>query len=419
MQEFFKQQADFAKIWQGNQEEMTKQYTGWTEKWWEDTLGNKQKAPDFSAGWFKTQQTIMERFQELGDRMNGLVHDGDNFSNDYLKLMNLRLFEENYKNFLANMGTALGVPLATGDAGAWQEAGNLYRSFMEKGNPLLSALGITKIADAINNTLGILQGSWGQGENTLIDVMKNYQNLMGGLSEKATSLSIDGLIENLDACKQQIEKYLSAPPLGLNREIIQDAAKGLELSLDYVLAYGKLAKVAEAASRQASAAFQKSLSEMAANKKPVAKFTELFALWTKESEPVIIDFLRSEEFAKSQGDFIDAGHRLNIQWTRLAEKVLEPTPVALKRDLDLAIAEIHRLKREMRSLRQEVKETHRKTAAATGGSQNPHDGGDNKTPAALNTKAPSAGKSVRKVEPKLRPKTLTSRSRRKDSRVVN
>ncbi len=406
MQEFFKQQADLMKMWQGNQEELTRQYAGWTEKWTAEAFGNKQTAPDFSAGWMKTQQDIMEHFQELGDRMNGLVHNGGNFPNEYLKFMNLRLFEENYKNFLANMKTALGGGLNIGDAGAWQEANNLYESFLGQGNHLLSAFSFPKVTDVISQTLGMLQGGRGQGGEAFFAIMKEYQDLMGSLSEKTTSQLIGGLVENLGACKQQIEKYLSAPPLGLNREMIQDIAKGLELSLDYVLAYGKLAKVSDAASRKASSIFQKRLSEMAANKEPVAKFTELFSLWTKESEPVIIEFMRSEEFAKSQGGFIDAGHRLNIQWTRLAEKILEPTPIALKRDLDLAIAEIHRLKRDMRSLREEVKEKRQKVPAVMG-LQVFNADGDNKAPAALKTAA-AAKKSMKKVGPKLRPKTLTS-----------
>ncbi len=407
MQEYFKQQADLMKMWQGNQEELTRQYAGWAEKWTAEAFGNKQKGPDFSEGWMKTQQAIMEHFRELGDRMNGLVHNGGNFPNEYLKFMNFRLFEENYKNFLANMKTAWGAPPNGGDTGAWQGVNNLYESFMGHGNPLLSAFGFPKVTDVISQTIGMLQGSWGQGGETFFAVLKNYQDLVGSLSEQTTSLLIDRLVENLGACKEQLEKYLAAPPLGLNREMIQDVAKGLDLSLDYVLAYGKLAKVADAASRKASTIFQTRLSEMAANKEPVAKFTELFALWTKESEPVFIEFLRSDEFAKSQGDFMDAGHRLNIQWTRLAEKVLEPTPIALKRDLDLAIAEIHRLKRDMRSLRQEVKEKRPRMPAATGLQMSP-DGGDGKAQAEVKATAAIAKKGVRKVEPKPRSKVLTS-----------
>ena len=48
----------------------------------------------------------------------------------------------------------------------------------------------------------------------------------------------------------------------------------------------------------------------------------------------------------------------------LAEKALEPTPIALKRDLDLAIAEILQLKRDMRTFQRELREKEKEARAA-------------------------------------------------------
>ncbi len=117
-----------------------------------------------------------------------------------------------------------------------------------------------------------------------------------------------------------------------------------------------MARLVEATSRKAGIRFQTKLSELAVKNKPVNKFTDLCSLWAVENESVFLEVLGSEEFAKLQGDLVDAGHRLKIQWNKLAEKALEPTPIALKRDLDLAIAEIHQLKRDMRTFQRELKE---------------------------------------------------------------
>ncbi len=366
MQDFLKQQADFFKKWQQNQEGWAKEYASWTEKFMEPPPGNKkEELADLFAGWRKTQERIMEQFAELGNRMNTLINDSHNFPKEYLKLMNYSLFEKNYKEFLSHAEEAWGTLFPKHEATTWQEASKVFQSFLEHGTPLTSAMfDIRGVTNAVNQTIRMIEGTWGQSGQTISGIVQEYQDLMGRLSENATSLFLDEFVENLSTWKEQIQKYLSAPPLGVNRELIQDLAKGLDLSLEYVLAYSKLLKVADAASRKAAALFQAKLSEMALNEKPVTKFTELLALWTKESEPIFIDVLRSEEFARYQGDLLDTGHRLNIQWTKLAEKILEPTPVALKRDLDLAIAEIHRMKREIRNLREELKKDNRKAAVA-------------------------------------------------------
>jgi len=48
----------------------------------------------------------------------------------------------------------------------------------------------------------------------------------------------------------------------------------------------------------------------------------------------------------------------------LTVRALEPTPIALKRDLDLAIAEITQMKRDMRILQRELRENGKETRAA-------------------------------------------------------
>jgi hypothetical protein len=108
------------------------------------------------------------------------------------------------------------------------------------------------------------------------------------------------------------------------------------------------------------------LSEAALKNKPVNKFSEFCSLWASENEAVFLEVMGTQEFARLQGDFTDAGHRLKIQWNKLAEKALEPTPIALKRDLDLAIGEIHQLKRDMKTFRREFQAVQKEALVARG-----------------------------------------------------
>ena len=184
------------------------------------------------------------------------------------------------------------------------------------------------------------------------------------LVESTTAQGTEKLAEGFEAWAKEMEKHLSAPKLGINRELAHDMSQALVMSQNYMQTYLKMARLVEATSRKAGIRFQTKLSELALKKKPVNKFVDFCALWAVENETVFLEVMGSQEFAKLQGDFVNAGHRLKIQWNKLAEKALEPTPIALKRDLDLAIAEILQLKRDMRTFQRELREKEKEARAA-------------------------------------------------------
>ena len=65
MGDFFKQQAEWLKTWQKNQEKLTKQYTEVSEEWMGNVLGQKDKAPDIFSGWAKSQEDLTGQFAEF------------------------------------------------------------------------------------------------------------------------------------------------------------------------------------------------------------------------------------------------------------------------------------------------------------------------------------------------------------------
>jgi hypothetical protein len=182
--------------------------------------------------------------------------------------------------------------------------------------------------------------------------------------ESTAAQSTEKLAEGFETWAKEMEKHLSAPKLGINRELAHDMSQSLLMSQDYIQTYIKMMRLVEATGRKAGTRFQTKLSESALKDKPVNKFSDLCALWSVENETVFLEVMGSQEFAKLQGDFVNAGHRLKIQWNKLAERVLEPTPIALKRDLDLAIAEITQMKREMKTFQRELREKGKDTQLA-------------------------------------------------------
>jgi len=359
MQDFFKQQADWLKTWQENQEALTKQCAGLSEEWTKSILGGKKSEPEFFEGWFKSQGDLEDQFREFAKRMNEMISNvwSNKVPADLLKFMNASFVEEFYKNWLSNIELPGGFknPLNMG-GGGWQQTANFLRSFMEKENPFFSTFNSSRLSDQMTKIFGLFQGGgFGQQGNPFGAIMGGYQDVFGKLFESGTAQGAEKLAEVFDTWVKEASKQLSAPKLGINRQQAQDVSQALVLSQSYIQTYIKMAKLLEGTTRKAGIRFQSKLSEAALQNRPVTKFTDFCALWTSENEAVFVEAMGSKDFAKVQGDFIDAGHRLKIQWNKLAEKALEPTPIALKRDLDLAIAEITQLKRDMKAFRREFR----------------------------------------------------------------
>lgn len=366
MQDFIKQQAEWLKTWQESQETLTKQYAELSREWTENMLGNKNNNPDFFEGWFKSQNNLEEQFREFCRRLNEMLMNvwSDKVPAEVMKFMNITFFEEFYKYWLSNLELPGGIKNPLGMDGGWQQATDFLRSFLEKDHPFITTFSSTKITDQMSRVFGMMQGALGQEENAFSDIMGVYLDLFSKLFDSTTAQCTEKLAEGFEEWAKEMEKHLSAPKLGINRELAHDMSQTLVMSQKYIQSYLKMTRLVEATSCKAGIRFQTKLSELAIKNKPVHKFTDFCALWAVENETVFLDVMGSEEFAKLQGDFVNAGHRLKIQWDKLAERALEPTPIALKRDLDLAIAEINQLKRDMRTFRHELEELEKEARSA-------------------------------------------------------
>lgn len=362
MSDLFKQQADWLTTWQESQEKLMKQYAGAGEAWM-SMLGKNQKEPgffesDFFKGWFKPQGDLEGQFREFSQSLNEMVSKawGDKIPAEMQKFMNISSMGEFYKNWLSSLELPGGMKTPLGMDGGWQQATDFLQSFLEKNNSYFSSFSNTNTTGQMSRVLGMMLGTLGQEEGALSDMLNGYQEFFSKMYESTTAQSTEKLTEVFDKWAKEMEKHLSAPKLGINRELAHDMSQMLVLSQDYIRAYSKMARLVEATGRKAGIRFQSKLSEAALKNKPVDKFADLCALWSLENEAVFTEVMGSQEFAKLQGDFLDSGHSLKIHLNILMERALEPTPIALKRDLDLAIAEITQMKRDMRILQRELRE---------------------------------------------------------------
>jgi class III poly(R)-hydroxyalkanoic acid synthase PhaE subunit len=356
MKDYFKQQAEWLKTWQESQEKLTREYVEACEEWKGTLFGNKVKEPDFFEGWFRSQNELEEQFREFSKRLNEMVTTlwAGTVPPEVLKFMNISFFEEFYKHWLSTLEWPGGMKNPLGIDGGWQQAIRFLRSFLENNHPFFTSFSNANIAHQMSSIFGMLQGALGAGGSVFGNFASGYQDMFSNVFESTTAQGTEKLAEAFEKWAQEVEKHLMAPKVGINRELVQDITQALVMSQKYIQAYLNMTRLVEATSRKAGIRFQTKLSEAALSNKPVNRFSDFCALWAVENEAVFLEIMGSQKYAKLQGEFVDAGHRLRIQLNKLGEKALEQTPIALKRDLDLAIAEIHQLKRDMKAFRREL-----------------------------------------------------------------
>jgi|GEM_PF-1388970 len=359
MQDFFKQQADWLKTWQEQQQTLTKQYAAWGEGLAQAAPGDSsQQVPGNFEELVKAQQELFEQFTGFGQQMQQNLQQlwGDKLPSELLRQFNFNLLQEFYKSWLGNMKFPGGLSNPFMPGQNWTDPASFMNDFMKNEHPFFSTFSNFNIAEEVQKVFGMfgmLQGGKMPGGDLFSQLFTTYQGFFNQLANTGTSKGFDQLLETFTSWKDQADQYLLAPQVGINRETAQEFSKITSLSLAYIEAFAKMGKLIEETARKSGNRFQAKLVERSLNNDPPVKFTDFCSLWTKENEAVFIEVFGSEGFAKTQADLASAGLRLKIQTDKLVEKMIDQTPIALKRDVDLAAGEIIQLKRDLRQSRKQ------------------------------------------------------------------
>lgn len=362
MQDFFKQQTEWLNTWQEQQQKLTKQYASWGEDLVQGaTSATKQQVPSNFEELLKTQQDLFEQFASFGTDLQQNIQKtwGDKLPAELLKQFNFNILQEFYKSWLGNMKFPGGLQNPFMGGQNWADPSNFLNNFMKQENPFFSTFSSNHLMDELQkmfNMYGMQQGFNLPGGDLYSQLFSSFQGFFNQLASTGTSQGFDKLLETFNNWKEQADKYLLAPQVGINREAAQDFSRAISLSFDFIESFARMSKLIEETARKSGNRFQAKLVERSLNNEPPIKFRDFCSLWTTENESVFLEVFGSEEYAKTQGEFTAAGFRLKIQMNKLIEKVLDQTPIALKRDVDLAAQEILQLKRELRKSRKQQQE---------------------------------------------------------------
>ncbi len=370
MQEFFKQQSDWLNTWKEQQQKLAKQYASWGEELTQGFSGAaKPQVPTNLEELLKMQQDLFAQFTSFGSNLQQNMQQtlAGKLPEEMLKQFNFNLLQEFYKSWLGNLQFPGGMqnPFAGGQN--WADPSSFLNNFIKQEHPFFSTFSSSNLTDGLQKMLGMLgmlQGSNLPGGDLYSQLFTTFQGFFNQLANAGTSQSFDKLLETFTSWKEQTDKHLLAPQVGINRETAQDFSKAISLSFDYIQSFAKMGKLIEETARKSGNRFQAKLVERSLNNEPPIKFSDFCTLWTKENEAVFLDVFSTEEFAKTQGEFTASGMRLKMQMDKLVERVLDQTPIALKRDVDLAAMEILQLKRDLRQSRKQQQELAAEARAA-------------------------------------------------------
>lgn len=359
MEDFFKQQAGWLQTWQEQQQKLAQEYAKWGESFIKEVDGSKgQQMPFTFESLLQTQQGLFEKFTAFTADLQRNFQQlyCDRLPPELLRLFNFNMIQEFYKNWLSTLKFPEGMQNPFVDGQNWADLSSFLNKFLTQEIPTFSAFSSRNLIDEMQRLFRMLQGAGGPGGDIYGQMFTTYQEFFNQLSNEVSSQGFEKSLEAFTRWQEQADRYLLAPQIGINRETAQDFSKLISLSFDYARNFAILSKLMEETARKSGNRFQAKLVERSLNSEAPLKFRDFCNLWTKENEAVYLEVLGSEEFAAKQAEYTASELRLRVQVRKLVEKCLDHTPIALKRDVDLAIREIQQLKREQRQARKQQQE---------------------------------------------------------------
>jgi polyhydroxyalkanoate synthesis regulator phasin len=85
-------------------------------------------------------------------------------------------------------------------------------------------------------------------------------------------------------------------------------------------------------------------------------FRDLYRMWWETSEELYIELFRTEEFSKLQGQLVDKGMQFRRDFQAYVEEATKELPFPNRSEMDHLYKIVDKLKREVRTLKKELKE---------------------------------------------------------------
>jgi len=249
-------------------------------------------------GFMRMGQEVFKVFQNMGESMQG----GEEWTALLDKSIQQAkaLFEENGHAFAAQ------DPMAV-----WSQPLNAWNGMM-KDNPLFSS-----------------------------PLMQNFMQAARGNTE--TPL------------QEMMERFLSMPGLGLNREKQEKMQEGIRHGIAYWKAFEVHREMMNRMNLRALDLLHKKLLERGASDEPLGSMRELYVLWVDCSEEANAETVTGTEYQEINAQMVNALIRVQNHVQSMIDENLESMNMPTRKEVDSAHRQVHALKRRVRELESALK----------------------------------------------------------------
>jgi class III poly(R)-hydroxyalkanoic acid synthase PhaE subunit len=248
------------------------------------------------------------------------------------------------------------------------------------GEPALNAF----FAESARRLQGLMGIPFAQGPGTPYDMaslsnlwFEGFQKMYGNQFQKMTAPWLeslgprdDGLTQAdgdrsvlsqftdlyWDTYERTMGRLLESPSVGYRREFDQRLMQSYRAWLEFRRAsFDYLAVLGEAWVKTLTEMMVE-LDSMTKQGKTVDSLVDLFHLWTKVADRVLIETFGQEEYARVQGRLLNAAMNYRLEERQTADVFLKMSHLPSRTEVDEVTKEMHQLRRELRELRRRLVE---------------------------------------------------------------
>ena len=355
MANIFEQSKSLFNAWQDSQKKLLEQYQEWGKQFQSQDSATTGKENSFLGNWVETQQKLSEQFMETCETIQKNMLTLSNSANykEINTFFDHQIFQQMYRYWLDTLGRSFQSSSLFPFQSGFKEQQKFLEELWLKNGPF-------SVFWKANDANRIFFDLFGSLIGNTSDLYAPFMDTFSAFSRKAmeviqTGKGMQDFEEILKTGREKFRSLLQTPKLGIHGQKYEKIARILDSYMDFMQNLYDLLKVISETSRKSSNRLSQKLGNIMAKGESINSFQEFSRLWTKENEVVFQELMGTSSFSKLQGNFLNSYYQFKNLSNELIEDLLKDTPIAVKKDQDLAFKEIYRLKAEMKSLKRTIK----------------------------------------------------------------
>lgn len=282
------------------------------------------------------------------------------------------------------------VPMLDG-GGTWEEAIREYGDRLRQdlagalADPAAAAQDVTHLWQLYLDEVGKLSKPW-------LEALRPAREHLGRAAGGDHSALIRFTDLYWDAFERSFGRLIESPSIGYTRELNERLLGAFDSWLHFRRASFQYQVVLAGAWARSFESFMRELVSLGERGEKIGSLRELLTLWTDASDTVLIEVFGSEEYARAQGEAVNAAMAYRLRERDAVEVFLKMSHLPTRDEMDGVTRSIYELRKELRALRKLVAE--REEAGAE------HGGAAGPPPRPARRKAPARPKPAPKVRGK-------------------